>query len=143
MDKKKKTNRYSLNFEKAHDKIIEWCEYQSNFSDAIKYLIEEDMKKNGIRNLQEFIPSVRHVPNNIRKITNSDIELDLENSEVVFKEIETHKEVLSAPTVASIDHKEEKPVKEEPKPLQVAEPKKRGRPPKNKEPKVNVDCFND
>lgn len=126
---KKKTNRYSLNFGKAHEKIIEWCEYQTNFSDAIKYLIEEEMKRNGIRNLQEFIPSIRHVPNNIRKVTNSDIELDqestilnIENPEVIFKEKENDEEILK-------EEAEVKPTQEQKKPKQ---PKK-----------TSVACFED
>ena len=126
---KKKTNRYSLNFGKAHEKIIEWCEYQTNFSDAIKYLIEEEMKRNGIRNLQEFIPSIRHVPSNILKVTNSDIELDqestilnIENPEVIFKGKENDKEILKAEA-------EVKPTQEPKKPKQ---PKK-----------TSVACFED
>lgn len=58
-DIKEPTYRYSLNFSNDEDYIKEFCKKQSNLTDAIRYLIEEDIKKNGIRNLQEYIPAVR------------------------------------------------------------------------------------
>jgi len=58
-DNKNPTNRYSLNFSNDGDCLKEFCLKQSNLTDSIRYLIEEEIKKNGIRNLQEFIPAVR------------------------------------------------------------------------------------
>lgn len=39
--------------------IIDWMNRQSNLSDAIRYLIEEEIKAHDLRNLQESIPAKR------------------------------------------------------------------------------------
>lgn len=39
--------------------ILDWINRQSNLSDAIRYLIEEEIKANQIRDLQEHIPAKR------------------------------------------------------------------------------------
>lgn len=119
MEKKNKTNRYSLNFGKAHEKIVEWCEYQTNFSDAIKYLIEEEMKKNGIRNLQEYIPSVRSIPAGIKKVSNIETEVPEEPTAQEVRVIERAEQAQA--------------VEEQTEPEQAQkETPKRGRPPKDK-----------
>lgn len=39
--------------------ILDWINCQSNLSDAIRYLIEEEIKSHDLRNLQESIPAKR------------------------------------------------------------------------------------
>lgn len=39
--------------------ILEWINRQSNLSDAIRYLIEEEIKAHAVRDLQEHIPAKR------------------------------------------------------------------------------------
>ncbi|MEF3302439.1 hypothetical protein [Paenibacillus sp. GYB003] len=41
------------------DAIMEWINSQSNLMDSIRYLIENEIRENGLRNLQHFIPSDR------------------------------------------------------------------------------------
>lgn len=64
----KKENRYSLNLNNDHDLIKIFCDSQSNFTDTVRYLIEEEIKRNGIRNLQEYIPPMRTLPDNINSL---------------------------------------------------------------------------
>lgn len=59
LETKKPKNRYSLNFSNDPEYLKEFCMQQSNLTDTIRYLIEEEIKKNGMRNLQEYIPAVR------------------------------------------------------------------------------------
>lgn len=42
--------------------IIEWINCQTNLMDSIRYLIENEVSVNGIRNLQNHIPSERVMP---------------------------------------------------------------------------------
>lgn len=59
MEKKLKT-RYSIRFRNTTDNdLIEFASLQTNFTDTIRYLIEKEIYSNGIRNLQEFIPTER------------------------------------------------------------------------------------
>lgn len=39
--------------------VMAWINGQSNLMDSIRYLIENEIRLNGIRNLQHFIPSDR------------------------------------------------------------------------------------
>lgn len=39
--------------------VMEWINGQSNLMDSIRYLIENEIRLNGVRNLQHFIPSDR------------------------------------------------------------------------------------
>lgn len=39
--------------------LIKWLYEQGNLSDSLRYLIEQEIKQNGIRNLQKHIPAVR------------------------------------------------------------------------------------
>jgi len=39
--------------------ILQWANIQSNIGDAFRYFIEEDIRKNGIRNLSEYISATR------------------------------------------------------------------------------------
>lgn len=42
--------------------VMEWINMQSNLVDSIRYLIENEIRQNGVRNLQHFIPSHRPEP---------------------------------------------------------------------------------
>ncbi|ALS25925.1 hypothetical protein ABEV74_13050 [Paenibacillus cisolokensis] len=42
--------------------IMEWLNCQSNLMDSIRYLIENEIRANGVRNLQQFIPADRNFP---------------------------------------------------------------------------------
>lgn len=39
--------------------VMEWINGQSNLMDSIRYLIENEIRQNGLRNLQHYIPSDR------------------------------------------------------------------------------------
>ncbi|MGC4377212.1 hypothetical protein WD019_09785 [Fictibacillus sp. Mic-4] len=42
--------------------IIEWINGQTNLMDSIRYLIENEIAANGVRNLQNYIPAERSFP---------------------------------------------------------------------------------
>ena len=51
---------FTYKFKKKEDpNIIAWIEAQDNITDSIRYLIEQEILNEGIRNLQEYIPAVR------------------------------------------------------------------------------------
>ncbi|EIT86028.1 hypothetical protein A374_06901 [Fictibacillus macauensis ZFHKF-1] len=39
--------------------IIDWINAQSNLMDSIRFLVENEIKANGVRNLQQHVPSDR------------------------------------------------------------------------------------
>lgn len=39
--------------------IIDWINSQTNLMDSIRYLIENEIRENGVRNLQNYIPAER------------------------------------------------------------------------------------
>ena len=39
--------------------VVEFIEAQSNFTDAMVFLIQQEIHKHGIRNLSEHIPAIR------------------------------------------------------------------------------------
>lgn len=99
--KEESTNRHSLNFSNDHDYIKEFCQRQSNLTDSIRYLIEEDIKKNGVRNLQEFIPGIRP------KLEVEGINLEKNNNEIIddkeiTEEIEIEKEEVKEETIITV-----------------------------------------
>lgn len=52
--------RKSVKFKNdTKEEVLKFVKMQSNFSDAITYLIEKEIFENGIRDLSKFIPSVR------------------------------------------------------------------------------------
>ncbi|WP_010278353.1 hypothetical protein [Paenibacillus senegalensis] len=52
----------SLKTKKSEDPaIMEWINSQSNLMDSIRYLIENEVRQNGVRNLQSFIPADRSI----------------------------------------------------------------------------------
>lgn len=57
-----KKSQISIRLKKNTDvRVIEFINMQSNLSDTILYLIEKEIAKNGIRNLQMIIPAVRNI----------------------------------------------------------------------------------
>lgn len=93
-DIKEPTYRYSLNFSNDEDYIKEFCKKQSNLTDAIRYLIEEDIKKNGIRNLQEYIPAVRsRLDITINVETNPPVENSIEEKRVIDTKFDTKNDI--------------------------------------------------
>lgn len=50
----------SLKTKKSEDPaIMDWINSQSNLMDSIRYLIENEVRQHGVRNLQSFIPADR------------------------------------------------------------------------------------
>lgn len=41
--------------------VMEWLNCQTNLMDSIRYLIENEISSNGIRNLQQYIPAERNI----------------------------------------------------------------------------------
>ncbi|WCK54492.1 hypothetical protein PP175_25005 [Aneurinibacillus sp. Ricciae_BoGa-3] len=77
---KKQGDNISLKTKKNESPIIiEWINCQTNLMDSIRYLIENEVTVNGIRNLQNHIPAERAIafkqlpssPNNENAIENS------------------------------------------------------------------------
>lgn len=63
MAAKKWENQFTIRFNNSTDpRIIEFLNMQGNKTDTIAYLIEEELKRNGMRNLQKIIPPVRDLP---------------------------------------------------------------------------------
>lgn len=59
---KKRLNQFTVRFKNNVDpRIIEFANFQDNFSDTILYLIEKEIGENGIRNLQTIIPPIRSI----------------------------------------------------------------------------------
>jgi predicted nucleotide-binding protein (sugar kinase/HSP70/actin superfamily) len=52
-----KEKRFSVRI--TDNYLIQFVNMQSNLNDTIKYLIEKEIAENGMRNLQNFIPSKR------------------------------------------------------------------------------------
>ncbi len=50
----------SLKTKKTEDSsIMEWINAQTNLMDSIRYLIENELSQNGVRNLQAYVPAER------------------------------------------------------------------------------------
>lgn len=57
--------QFSVRFKNTVDqRVLEFANCQSNFTDTILYLIENEVAKNGIRNIQEHVPVVRDLLSN-------------------------------------------------------------------------------
>lgn len=66
MANKKNPNQFTIVFPQTTDtRIIQFMNKQTTKVDSIAYLIEEEIKKNGIRDLQTIIPAVRTLPEDI------------------------------------------------------------------------------
>jgi hypothetical protein len=51
----------SLKTKKTEDlSVMQWLNVQSNLMDSLRYLIENEIKSNGVRNLQAYIPVERN-----------------------------------------------------------------------------------
>lgn len=108
--------------------IIDWMNHQSNLSDAIRYLIEEEIKTHEIRDLQEYIPAKRkplqipekkHTVEENRQVQeeeitaakNPDNELEkpVDDNEMEIPQTEERVEVISSePEKVSESHSDEK-----------------------------------
>ncbi|MBD2846868.1 hypothetical protein IDH44_16850 [Paenibacillus sp. IB182496] len=42
-----------------HPAVMEWINAQSNLMDSLRYLIENELRQNGVRNLQAHVPAER------------------------------------------------------------------------------------
>ncbi|WP_284642983.1 hypothetical protein [Paenibacillus silviterrae] len=52
----------SLKTKKTEDpSVMQWINAQTNLMDSLRYLIENEIYQNGVRNLQAFIPTERNV----------------------------------------------------------------------------------
>lgn len=52
----------SLKTKKTEDPLVmDWINAQTNLMDSLRYLIEHEIVRNGVRNLQAFIPVERNV----------------------------------------------------------------------------------
>jgi hypothetical protein len=51
--------RYSIRFRDNDNELMKFASAQTNFTDSVRYLIEKEIFENGVRNLQEYIPSNR------------------------------------------------------------------------------------
>ena len=57
--------QFSVRFKNTVDqRVIDFANCQSNFTDTILYLIEKEIAENGIRNIQEHVPTVRDLLSN-------------------------------------------------------------------------------
>jgi hypothetical protein len=44
------------------EEVMAWINSQSNLMDSIRYLIENEVRQHGVRNLQQFVPADRSLP---------------------------------------------------------------------------------
>jgi hypothetical protein len=52
----------SLKTKKTEDPaVMNWINAQTNLMDSLRYLVENEIARNGVRNLQAFIPAERNV----------------------------------------------------------------------------------
>lgn len=55
-------DNFSLKTKKTEDPLVmQWINSQTNLMDSLRYLIENEIVRNGIRNLQAIIPTERNV----------------------------------------------------------------------------------
>ncbi|TJY41790.1 hypothetical protein E5161_11330 [Cohnella pontilimi] len=53
-------DNFSLKTKKSEDPLVmQWINTQTNLMDSIRYLIENEIRSNGVRNLQAIIPTER------------------------------------------------------------------------------------
>jgi hypothetical protein len=59
----------SLKTKKTEDfSVMQWINEQSNLMDSLRYLIENEIKSNGVRNLQAYIPVERNTLKTLSEI---------------------------------------------------------------------------
>jgi acetylornithine/succinyldiaminopimelate/putrescine aminotransferase len=93
--------------------IIEWINRQNNLMDSIRYLIENEVKVNGIRNLQNHIPAQRVISFDLASSSknNEDVVKNSRNVEIAvtkdeFVQSDTSFEVESRTSQVSLPGKE-------------------------------------
>jgi|GEM_PF-1350595 len=70
---KKPGDNISLKTKKNESPVIlEWINSQTNLMDSIRYLIENEVRANGVRNLQAHIPAERSLSVHVPSSTNAD-----------------------------------------------------------------------
>lgn len=82
--------------------IIDWMNRQSNLSDAIRYLIEEEIKAHDVRDLQEYIPAKR------KPLQNHEKKHTVEENEQAQKSVEFEIEAEPARESAASEDVEER-----------------------------------
>lgn len=64
----------SLKTKKNEDPaIMQWLNAQTNLMDSIRYLIENEIRQNGVRNLQAFVPAERAFGASSQPLSNTGI----------------------------------------------------------------------
>ncbi|MCU7667971.1 hypothetical protein [Bacillus thuringiensis] len=64
--------------------LLSWIEAQENFSDSMRYLMEQEILLNGVRNLAKYIPQVRDLEGAIKEQQECQIEEKINPSSVVY-----------------------------------------------------------
>jgi hypothetical protein len=63
----------SLKTKKTEDPaVMQWINAQTNLMDSLRYLIENEIVANGVRNLQAYVPAERNVLNAAQSATHAD-----------------------------------------------------------------------
>ncbi|UVI30090.1 hypothetical protein [Paenibacillus spongiae] len=67
----------SLKTKKNEDPaIMQWLNAQSNLMDSIRYLIENEIRQNGVRNLQAFVPAERAFGASSQPLSNTGVPVE-------------------------------------------------------------------
>ncbi|MED4583537.1 hypothetical protein [Brevibacillus choshinensis] len=71
--------------------IVDWINCQTNLMDSIRYLIENEVAANGIRNLQNYIPAERAFSTNGDSLiaNNNGLIANFRNAEVPATKVES------------------------------------------------------
>lgn len=86
MAEKKIKTVFSVRFKKANEEVIQFAMMQSNFSDAITYLIEKEIAENGFRNLADHIPMKRNLNYLLSQISEKDFTEEIQKPQKNLKE---------------------------------------------------------
>lgn len=66
----------SLKTKKTEDPaVMSWINAQSNLMDSLRYLIENEIVQNGVRNLQTFVPMERNIVTSAPPLQDSDLNI--------------------------------------------------------------------
>lgn len=95
MEEKKLKSSYSLRPKVDEPEAIkEFLRIQSNFSEAVRYLIEKEISQNGIRDLSEHIPMKRNTEHLNRFINQDKNEVLLQYGDELKRNIQTNDNVI-------------------------------------------------
>ncbi|MGX5609710.1 hypothetical protein ACWKTZ_25375 [Bacillus cereus] len=87
--------------------LLSWIEAQENFSDSMRYLMEQEILLNGVRNLAKYIPQVRDLEGAIREQQESQLEETINPSSVVYVPTESP---VTVPTQQPVRFENERPI---------------------------------